>query len=230
MGAVRVERAVRVRRIPLLVLLALAVALGLPGAASGAAADAVRGGDGLFNESGTRCTVGLNATDGSDYYGLLPGHCGAVGTRWFADAARTVPVGETVTSNYPGGDYAVVRYTNPDLTYPSEVTMGEGAVRIDQAIDPRVGMEVCRSGSTSGWHCGTVTAVDISVSYPDGVVNGLFSADICAEPGDDGGPAVSGNAVVGILSGGAGDCASGGEVFYQPAAEPLAEAGLSVGY
>ncbi|GAA2082436.1 hypothetical protein GCM10009801_42180 [Streptomyces albiaxialis] len=217
---------------PLLACLALLAVVAAPGAAhaEGAAAGAVRGGDGVFSDAGTRCTIGFNATDGTRFYGLMPGYCGDVGTRWFADAQRTVPVGETVAAHFPGGNYAVIRYTNPDLTYPSEVNAYPGAVRIERAVEPVAGMAVCRSGPTTGWHCGRIQQLNVSINYPEGVVNGLFRADICAEPGDDGGPAVSGNAAVGILVGGTGNCASGGATYYQPVVKPLSAMGLTVGY
>ncbi|MFG3258276.1 S1 family peptidase [Streptomyces sp. NPDC048172] len=232
MGAARAVRTAML--LVLLVLLVLLGAVAVPGVARAAdtAAGAVRGGDALFSDSGTRCTVGFNATDGTDFFGLVPGYCGDTGTRWYADPGRTVPVGETVSSHFPGGNYAAIRYTNPDLTYPSEVNSygGGGAVRIERAVEPQVGMAVCRSGPTTGWHCGTIRQINVSVNYPEGTVDGLFSADICAEPGDNGGPAVSGNAAVGMLVGGTGDCASGGLTYYQPVVEPLGALGLTIGY
>jgi streptogrisin D len=54
-------------------------------------------------------------------------------------------------------------------------------------------------------------------------------ADVCAEPGDSGGPLFSGGEVIGLTSGGGGDCASGGETFFQPVAEALSATGTRIG-
>src|SRR5919205_1213275 len=79
-----------------------------------------------------------------------------------------------------------------------------------------VGSSVCRSGSTTGWHCGTIQATNQTVNYGNGdIVFGLTRTSVCAEPGDSGGAYVSPNGATrvqaqGITSGGSGNCSSGG--------------------
>ncbi|UED84423.1 S1 family peptidase [Streptomyces profundus] len=197
--------------------------------ASVTAADAIRGGDRLHSAAGP-CTVAFNATDGTDRYGLMAGHCGGVGTQWYRDPALTVPVAVTTMAVFPGSSWSVVRYTNPDLEYPSELNGGGQPVRITGAASPSVGQSACRYGSTTGIHCGTVTGVNQTIAFPDGTVNGLFTTNICAEPGDQGGPVHAASTALGILVGGSGNCASGGQTYYQPVSPVLAAAGLSVGY
>lgn len=74
-----------------------------------------------------------------------------------------------------------------------------------------------------------VTALNATVNYGGGtIVSGLIQTSICAEPGDSGGPLYAGDKVVGILSGGTGNCTSGGTTYYQPIQEVLSAYGLSV--
>ncbi|MVO85677.1 streptogrisin B precursor [Streptomyces sp. p1417] len=227
----------RLRTILLQTLTTALAALTLAAAPAAGAAPAdraeqglLRGGDRLFAPGNARCSVAFNATDGSRFYGLLPGHCGGRGTRWFADPGLTVPVGETEVSRFPGSDYALVRYTNPDYSYPSEVSAGGQSHRIDRAAQPTVGQRVCQVGSASGHRCGTVQAVNVSVTHPEGVVHGLFRSTLCLEPGDAGAPAFGGNAALGIAVGGSGNCRNGGTTYHQPVAPVLAAHGLRVGY
>jgi hypothetical protein len=93
-----------------------------------------------------------------------------------------------------------------------------------------VGQAVCRSGVTTGVRCGTVTALNQTVNYATGVVYGLIRTNICAEAGDSGGSlyVASTGTILGILSGGSGNCTSGGTTYYQPIAEVLAAYGLTL--
>ncbi|CAL9658260.1 S1 family peptidase [Streptomyces sp. Tu 3180] len=193
------------------------------------AAVAVRGGDTLYG-AGTRCTVGFNARSGSTSYALVSGRCAQGASTWYADPALTVGVGVTVGVSFPGNDYASVRYTATAVTYPGEVSLGAGAGTRDitGAANPVVGQSVCHVGRTTGYRCGTVQAVNVTVNYGGGTVYGLFRSTVCSEPGDTGGPAFSGGTALGIIVGSSGNCASGGFTYYQPVAEWLSAYGLSV--
>lgn len=218
---------------PIIAVLALLIVwLGAGAPASGAAARAVevRGGDVLYSSGGGRCTVGFNARGGEQTYAIVAGHCaGTAGTSWFADPALTVPVGVTQAVTFPGRDHAVIRHTNASVVHPGEVRTGPGTVRdITGAAQPRVGQALCHVGRVSGLRCGTVTAVNVSVTYPEGTVYGLFRSNICTEPGDTGGPAFSGTLALGLIVGGSGNCAAGGVTFYQPVAAALSAYGLTL--
>ncbi|SFK02708.1 S1 family peptidase [Streptomyces pini] len=212
------------------VLLGAPAASAAPAPAVPAAPTAVRGGDVLYGSDGHHCMVAFNARRGTAYHGLVAGHCmGAEPTTWYADAARTVPVGITAARSFPGNDYGIIRYTNTTLSYPGEVSLGGGAVRdITGAASPRVGQSVCHVGRTTGLRCGTVTAVNVTVNYPGGIVYGLFRSNACSEPGDTAGPAFSGTTALGVIVGGSGNCAYGGATYYQPVTEVLAAYGLSL--
>ncbi|MFD3488367.1 S1 family peptidase [Streptomyces sp. NPDC058665] len=203
-----------------------------PAAAStavGSKAVEVRGGDVLYSGTGTRCTVGFNARSGSTFYGLVTGRCAQGATNWYADAALTVFVGTTAGSSFPVNDYALIRYTSTSVVFPGEVTLGSGGAQdITGAANPTVGQSICHAGRVSGVHCGTVTAVNVTIQYPEGTVSGLFRSNICSEPGDVGGPAFSGTTALGVIVATTGNCSSGGVTYYQPIMEWLSVYGLSV--
>jgi len=156
-----------------------------------------------------RCSLGFNVVSGSTYYFLTAGHCGSLVKTWYTNSGHTTLIGPTVSFTFPGSDYALVRYDNTSLSHPGGFTVA----------DPVVGESVKRTGSTSGTHSGTVTALNVTVRYsghPGGTVRGLIQTNVCAEPGDSGGPLYDGSKALGLTSGGSGDCTSGGTTFFQP--------------
>jgi streptogrisin B len=178
------------------------------------AGDAIYGG-------GYRCSLGFNVVSGSTYYFLTAGHCGKVASTWYTNSGHTTLIGPTVNYSFPGNDYALVRYDNTSLSHPGGFTIA----------DAFVGESVRRTGSTTGTHAGTVTALNVSVRYVGrlhGVVRGLIQTNVCAEPGDSGGPLYDGTKALGITSGGSGDCRSGGTTFYQPVREAANAYGVTV--
>ncbi|MFJ9856290.1 S1 family peptidase [Streptomyces albogriseolus] len=193
------------------------------------AAVAVRGGDTLYS-TGTRCTVGFNARSGSILYALISGRCAQDARTWYADPALTVGVGVTAGVSFPGNDYASVRYTNTAVAYPGEISLGVGAGTRDitNAAYPVVGQSVCHVGRTTGYRCGTVQALNVTINHGEGAVYGLFRSNLCSGPGDTGGPAFSGGTALGVIVGSSGNCSSGGVTYYQPVSEWLSAYGLSV--
>ncbi|GLW65310.1 hypothetical protein Arub01_35540 [Actinomadura rubrobrunea] len=170
---------------------------------------------------GARCTLGANVTDGGAYYFITSGHCGSAVSTWYTlDGAL---VGSTVANSFPGNDYSVVRYTG---SVPHEGTVGDQD--ITSAGNAYVGESVCMRGAVSGVRCGTVLALNATVNYPEGTVSGLIRTNICSEPGDSGAPLYDGTRLLGILSGGSGNCTSGGTSFFQPIIEILSAYGLAV--
>ncbi|MEU5721922.1 S1 family peptidase [Micromonospora sp. NPDC047738] len=168
---------------------------------------------------GYRCSLGFNVVKGSTYYFLTAGHCGNVANTWYTNSSQTTLIGATVGSSFPGNDYALVRYDNTSLTHPGGYT----------AANAFVGEAVKRTGSTTGTHSGTVTALNVTVRYVgSGTVKGMIQTTVCAEPGDSGGPLYDGTKALGITSGGSGDCRSGGTTFYQPVPEAASAYGVTV--
>lgn len=173
--------------------------------------------------AGARCSLGANVRSGGTYYFITAGHCTRVASTWYADSGRTTLLGSRTGSSFPGNDYGIVRYTGT-VSHPSAVYTHPGTVAINGAGNAYIGQAVCRSGATTGVRCGSVTGLNQTVNYAEGSVSGLIRTNICAEPGDSGGPLYSPatGTVLGILSGGSGTCATGGTTYYQPVTEALA--------
>lgn len=177
--------------------------------------------------TGGRCSAGFNVTNGTSDFILTAGHCGPNGSTWFADNQAERQVGQTVQSNFPGNDFSLVQYASGKAGDGADVVaIGNGnGVRITGAGEAAVGQRVFRSGSTSGLHDGQVTGLDATVNYPEGTVGGLIETNVCAEPGDSGGPMFSDGIALGVTSGGSGDCKTGGTTFFQPVTDALAQLG-----
>ncbi|MFJ2719512.1 S1 family peptidase [Streptomyces sp. NPDC087437] len=197
------------------------------------------GGDAIFarTQGGTvRCSLGFNVTagDGSPAF-LTAGHCGVAAEQW-SDSQNGAPVATVDQATFPGSDLALVTYDDPGTQAPSAVDVGNGqSVEITGAAEATVGATVFRMGSTTGLHNGTVTGLDATVNFQSetgGVdtVTGLIQTNVCAEPGDSGGPLFTQDGgAVGLTSGGSGDCTRGGETFFQPVTTALQATGATLG-
>ncbi|MGW4214457.1 S1 family peptidase [Lentzea sp. NPDC004789] len=173
----------------------------------------ISGGEAI-QTSGAGCSLGFNVKDasGKDFF-LTAGHCTNIGSAWSASGRY---IGPRTGSSFPGNDYGIVRYDS-SIARSGAV----GSQDITKAANPSVGARACRRGATTGIHCGTVTGVNATVNYAAGSVHGMIKTNICAEPGDSGGPLYSGSTAYGLTSGGSGNCRSGGETFFQPVVEAL---------
>ncbi|MFI9583575.1 S1 family peptidase [Streptomyces sp. NPDC052236] len=177
-----------------------------------------------------RCSAGFNVTNGREAFILTAGHCGPVGTTWFRDTQGNGRVGTTVAGTFPGNDFSLVQYQNNDPRNGTNIVdIGGGkGIRIVGAADAVVGQRVFRSGSTTGFRSGQVTALNATVNYPEGTVSGLIETSLCAEPGDSGGPMFAEGLALGVTSGGDGDCTAGGTTFFQPATKALETLGVTL--
>ncbi|MFE9774677.1 S1 family peptidase [Streptomyces sp. NPDC005931] len=175
-----------------------------------------------------RCSAGFNVTDGKREFILTAGHCGPDGSVWFADDRGRQEVGTTVGGSFPGDDYSLIEYTDGRAGEGAGVVaVGDGkGVRITGVGEAAVGQRVFRSGSTSGLRDGEVTALNATVNYPEGTVSGLIETNVCAEPGDSGGPMFSEGIALGVTSGGSGDCRVGGTTYFQPVTKALSALGV----
>ncbi|MGW8361915.1 S1 family peptidase [Streptomyces wedmorensis] len=185
----------------------------------------ISGGDAIYASS-WRCSLGFNVRDSAgNYYFLTAGHCTDGAGTWYSNSSRTTVLGSTTGSSFPTNDYGIVRYTNTSVTKSGTV----GGVDITSAANATVGMSVTRRGSTTGTHSGTVTGLNATVNYGGGdIVYGMIQTNVCAEPGDSGGPLYSGSRAIGLTSGGSGNCSSGGTTFFQPVTEALSAYGVNV--
>ncbi|MFI6090983.1 S1 family peptidase [Streptomyces sp. NPDC051218] len=180
------------------------------------------GGDPYYTGN-VRCSIGFSVHGGF----VTAGHCGQTGA-----AVRgwdNSNIGNFQGSSFPDNDYAYVSVGNGWWTVP--VVLGWGTVS-DQLVrgsaEAPVGASICRSGSTTHWHCGTVLAKNETVNYSQGAVHQMTKTSVCAEPGDSGGSFISGDQAQGVTSGGWGNCSGGGETWHQPINEILGRYGLTL--
>nr|BFE53152.1 hypothetical protein GCM10017745_65790 [Saccharothrix mutabilis subsp. capreolus] len=178
----------------------------------------VIGGNAYNIGSGSRCSVGFSVNGGF----VTAGHCGSTG------ATTSNPSGTFRGSSFPGNDYAWVQVAAGNTPRGLVNNYSGGTVSVAGSQDAAVGATVCRSGSTTGWHCGRIQARNSSVTYPQGTVTGLIQTTVCAEPGDSGGSLLAGNQAQGVTSGGSGNCSSGGTTYFQPVNEILQAYGLTL--
>ncbi|MFJ6805650.1 S1 family peptidase [Streptomyces anulatus] len=180
------------------------------------------GGDPYYTGN-VRCSIGFSVHGGF----VTAGHCGGAGQSvrgWDGSA-----IGNFQGSSFPGDDYAWVNVANGWWTVP--VVIGWGTVS-DQLVrgsnEAPIGASICRSGSTTHWHCGNVLAKNETVNYSQGAVHQMTKTSVCAEGGDSGGSFISGDQAQGVTSGGWGNCSGGGETWYQPVNEILNRYGLTL--
>ncbi len=190
---------------------------------------------------GRACTLGFTGTRAGLPVFLTAGHCGAPGT---AFTSRGGVIGVVESRVFPEKDYALGVLTRG---YGSGVVTSPdgGAIPVRGSAPAPVGEQVCTIGATTGWSCGTVLALDVTVRYGSGegaqYVRGLTKVGVCTAGGDSGGPWLWGTQAQGLTSGGAGGpaateagrCGTGdgdGEAeavaYFQPLAPILTETGM----
>ncbi|MER5650789.1 S1 family peptidase [Streptosporangium sp. NPDC002524] len=182
----------------------------------------LKGGDAYYIGTG-RCSVGFPVTRGKRRGFVTAGHCGKKGdvTTGFNRVAQGVFQGST----FPVSDFAWIA-VNDDWVPTAEVSTGgaETTVPVTGATVAVEGASVCRSGSTTGWHCGLILQHDVSAVYPTGKLFELTRTNVCSERGDSGGAFVSIDQAQGVTSGGWGDCETDDTdtvTYFQPIREIL---------
>ncbi|KAI1191941.1 trypsin [Nemania serpens] len=183
----------------------------------------VHGGDAYIINRAARCSVGFSVTTGF----VSAGHCGTAGSS--ATTSSGAALGTFSGSVFPGSaDMSYIK-TVSGTTLTGQINgYGSSNLPVSGSTAAGVGSSICRSGSTSGVHCGTVRALSATVNYAEGRVTGLTQTNVCAEPGDSGGSYYSGAQAQGVTSGGSGDCTSGGTTYFQPVNEILSTYGLTL--
>lgn len=204
--------------------LALAVGLAITGLVAMPTAQAaprativLNPGDPIYSDAGA-CVVSAYVTDGSTHYILTAAACAQFGSTWYADASHDVLVGTTAGGGLPGEGTLIALAT--DVSSQQDFT---------NAGDAFVGETVClRSGTAV--HCGTVQALNVTVTTPSGTYQHLIQTNLCAEPGTSGlgAPLFSGSTLLGIEPFNEGSCSSGGESFFQPVTDILQSEGVSL--
>ena len=185
------------------------------------------GGMAIFR-SGSRCSLGFNARNAAGtVFVLTAGHCTNLGGTWTSNTGSTI--GTVSGSSFPTNDYGRIQRTNSTFVPTSKVLTYPNMTSVLGKTVAAVGTSVCRSGSTTGYKCGTIQAMNQTVCYSQGCVYQMTRTTACAEPGDSGGPYIStSRQAQGMTSGGSGNCTTGGTTFFQPVNEVLSVYGLTL--
>ncbi len=185
----------------------------------------IYGGQGYYydaaNNTAFRCSIGFNgfSSSGAKEF-VTAGHCtnpvrgdvwslkmsapDATGTKE-AQLGYPVPGSTSVGS----GGYDIGRIAVPTAVnaLPGVLTWGGGVgaplastpLNITGRSAATVGANVCKSGSTTGWTCGSVLDVDYDASVQGSTINSIVTS-ACTRPGDSGGSLVMGSVAVGVTS------------------------------
>ena len=180
----------------------------------------IRGGDAYY-PGNARCSIGFAVNGGF----VTAGHCGGVGTN---TTGSGVAQGTVRGSTFPGKDQGWVQTNGSWVAQPWVNNYAGGVANVAGSNDASVGSSVCRSGSTTGWRCGTIQARNATINYANGPVYGAVQTNACAEGGDSGGSWLSGDQAQGVTSGGSGNCSTGGTTFFFPVNPILQEYGLTL--
>ncbi|MBB5624562.1 S1 family peptidase [Sphaerisporangium krabiense] len=185
----------------------------------------LRGGEAYYIGSGSRCSIGFPVTRGTQGGFVSAGHCGSTGAS--TSGFNRVAQGTFQGSSFPGNDYSWIA-TNSNWTPQPWVVQNGANIQVAGSTVAVEGASICRSGSTTGWRCGSVQQRNSSVTYQEGTVYEVTRTNVCAEPGDSGGSFISGSQAQGVTSGGSGNCSSGGTTYFQPVNEILSTYGLTL--
>jgi len=146
------------------------------------------------------CSVGFSVTRGSTKGFATAGHCGNAGNSVRVGSEN---VGSFAQSNFPGNDRAWVQVGNAHTLRPWVSNWSGGNVVVRGSTEAATGASLCRSGRTTGYQCGTITAKNVTVNYAEGAVFGLTQSSACAGGGDSGGSWITGaGQAQGVTSGG----------------------------
>jgi streptogrisin D len=156
------------------------------------------------------CTTGFNVLINGQPRTLTAGHCRKVAVSWDLNGVR---LGDITAYTYPGRDVAEIT-TVAGWDPVGAVRKSDGSLQAITTLGrPSLNQRLCKTGATSADTCGTVTALDVTVRYPDGPVYGLAATTVYAAEGDSGGSVYDTSTAVGLISGGP---QGGGDAFVFP--------------
>ena len=214
------------RRLIATLTVLFACLLGLPDTASAAPAP-IGGGSILFNpigNAGARCTVAFAATDGSREYLVAGNGCDTTtSTRLYS--GDNVFVG-SVVGGLDGG-YVVVAVRNTEAWDVVGWIDAGARYPVAGSKETPVGGRVCLLSHTAGITCGTVTAKNVTITFPEGTISGLTRTDVCAQPRSI--AFVTDDQAQGVpVGGGSGFCTTPGTSYFYPVNRILSAYGLTL--
>ncbi|QCQ92540.1 S1 family peptidase [Rhodococcus sp. SGAir0479] len=166
------------------------------------------------------CSFGFSGVDrGGNAVNISAGHCdpapGSGAGVYLPDRANVAAsqrIGSFARSEVGGShalDYSLIRLddagTRAGLDRPVIRGAGGSTLTVTGTAVPVVGAPICKSGQTSAFTCGVVSAdrVEASLEMLDGTSRTVrgFSGTACTLAGDSGGAIVTGTLALGITSG-----------------------------
>jgi streptogrisin C len=214
------------RRLIATLTVLVACLFGLPAVATAAPAP-IGGGAILFNPLGgvtNQCTVAFAAAGGGREYLIAGAGCDTT-TSAQLYSGNNVLVG-SVVGGLDGG-YVVVLVTNTDAWDVVGWIDAGARYPIGGAKETPVGGRVCLLSHTSGILCGTVTAKNVTITFPEGTVTGLTRTNICPQPRSI--AYVTDDQAQGVpFSGGSGICSTAGTSYFFPVNRILSAYGLTL--
>jgi hypothetical protein len=188
------------------------------------------------------CSIGFNVTKGTTPGFVSAGHCGTAGEPVYLEGSPQWTIGPQIgtfaASKFPnpgqtGNDWSWVQVLAGNTQPATVYGWGHGDATVHGSTAAGVGTAICRSGRTTGWHCGTIQALGQTVTYSSGeTILNLTQTTACSEGGDSGGSFITGpGQAQGVLSGGSGSCKGGGkraQTFFQPLLPILSAYGLTL--
>jgi len=143
---------------------------------------------------GGYCSNGISVRNNGTgaYYMITAGHCLTKGDTLVGHTGTSY--GPALESFYPTYDDAIVRRDNSSWIQSTWIDTNPthgGVNSYSSYTDAPTGTWVCKSGHTTKYTCGKITAKNVTVNYGAGAVYGLTQHNACAEPGDSGGATVS---------------------------------------
>lgn len=149
------------------------------------------------------CSTGFNGELDGKPVVITAAHCaGADGTR------ASFPGGDefgTMTGvRKEGIDTALIRIDDEHADRFRTNLVGTGpdtTQAITGTTAPVVGQKACKSGSRTGFSCGTISEVGATIDVAGSrTIEDAFTVDLCALPGDSGGVVFSGDKALGVSS------------------------------
>ncbi|MEV0254647.1 S1 family peptidase [Streptomyces sp. NPDC050732] len=164
----------------------------------------MRGGVGIRSDS-RLCSSGFNVqNEAGEKLMLTAGHCLVGGYYSWRRYSGDIKLGTQVDWELEPGDWAVIDYTNPDVTPLGTIQYRDGSAgQITGSRWVTDGEKVKRVGTTSQDLDGIVLEPKATVTFEGGVtLYNMIRTSLCVMLGDSGGPMFAGTTALGINSGG----------------------------
>jgi streptogrisin D len=165
---------------------------------------AMRGGLGIVSVD-YMCSAGFNVqNDSGEKFMLTAGHCVIGGNYTWFRYSGNIKLGSQVDWSFEPGDWAVIDYTNPDVTPYGTIQYKDGSEgQITNSRWASDNEKVKRVGTVSQDLDGMVLDPSVTVTYDDGAtLYNMIETSLCVQHGDSGGPMFTGTTALGINSGG----------------------------